>query len=265
MRPIAADSRSWRCVRDCVAVIGRGQCAGRRPGTRRTWRRWQQRARRSPRSASWRRSRSLTASPSWTRAVARRRCREAIGSDKPVLVNFIFTTCTTICPVMSAGMSQFLANLGAEQDRVRVVTISIDPETDTADVLRAYAARYHAPFQLAVPDRHAGGHRCGAASLRQLSRRQEQSRGRDVRPLGAPTRRGSRSTASRAPRRCCTRSWGTSVPRIVTEAQPMHVSAHPRGDRRRRASAALSPGAGDAGAGRVRPHAAGCNRSSGVR
>jgi protein SCO1 len=70
---------------------------------------------------------------------------EAVGSKKPVLVNFIFTTCTTICPVMSAGMSQFLANLGADQDSVRVVTISIDPENDTADVLRSYAARYHAP------------------------------------------------------------------------------------------------------------------------
>jgi len=71
--------------------------------------------------------------------------RAAIGSDKPVLVNFIFTTCTTICPVMSAGMSQFLTNLGAERDRVRVVSISIDPELDTVDALRAYAARYHAP------------------------------------------------------------------------------------------------------------------------
>ena len=70
--------------------------------------------------------------------------REAIGSDKPVLVNFIFTTCTTICPVMSAGMSQFLTNLGAERDHVRVVSISIDPEADTVDALRAYAARYHA-------------------------------------------------------------------------------------------------------------------------
>ena len=29
--------------------------------------------------------------------------REAVGSDKPVLVNFIFTTCTTIRPVMSHG------------------------------------------------------------------------------------------------------------------------------------------------------------------
>jgi protein SCO1/2 len=71
--------------------------------------------------------------------------REALGSDKPVLVNFIFTTCTTICPVMSAGMSQFLTNLGPDRDRVRVVSISIDPALDTVDALRAYAARYHAP------------------------------------------------------------------------------------------------------------------------
>jgi len=71
--------------------------------------------------------------------------REALESDKPVLVNFIFTTCTTICPVMTAGMSQFLTNLGSEQDQVRVVSISIDPENDSPATLRAYAKRYHAP------------------------------------------------------------------------------------------------------------------------
>jgi protein SCO1 len=70
--------------------------------------------------------------------------RAALGSGEPVLVNFIFTTCTTICPVMSAGMAQFLANLGPEREHVRVVSISIDPELDTVDALRAYAARYHA-------------------------------------------------------------------------------------------------------------------------
>ena len=70
---------------------------------------------------------------------------EAVGSDKPVLVNFIFTTCTTICPVMSAGMSQLMKNLAPEEDSVRVVSISIDPENDTVEALRAYAARYHAP------------------------------------------------------------------------------------------------------------------------
>jgi protein SCO1/2 len=70
--------------------------------------------------------------------------REAIGSDTPVLVNFIFTSCTTICPVMSTGFAQFQERLGAERDRVRLVSISIDAETDTVDALREYAARYRA-------------------------------------------------------------------------------------------------------------------------
>ncbi|HSL23640.1 MAG TPA: SCO family protein [Vicinamibacterales bacterium] len=69
---------------------------------------------------------------------------EAIGSDAPVLVNFIFTTCTTICPVMSTGFSQFQSTLGADRDRVRLISISIDPDTDTAEALRAYAARFGA-------------------------------------------------------------------------------------------------------------------------
>jgi protein SCO1 len=71
--------------------------------------------------------------------------REVLASDKPVFVNFIFTSCTTICPVMSSGLSQFLKNLGTEQDQVRVVSISIDPDVDTPATLLAYAARYHAP------------------------------------------------------------------------------------------------------------------------
>ncbi|MFN8093250.1 MAG: SCO family protein [Vicinamibacteria bacterium] len=70
---------------------------------------------------------------------------EALATEKPVLVNFIFTSCTTICPVMSAGMSQFMANRGKDQDGVRVVSVSIDPEIDTVAKLRAYAERYHAP------------------------------------------------------------------------------------------------------------------------
>jgi protein SCO1/2 len=71
--------------------------------------------------------------------------RDALGLDKPVLVNFIFTSCTTICPVMSAGMAQLVANLGPEQESVRIVSISIDPDADTVAALRAYARRYHAP------------------------------------------------------------------------------------------------------------------------
>jgi protein SCO1/2 len=59
-------------------------------------------------------------------------------------LNFIFTTCTTICPVLSASFSQLQEALGTEADEVRMVSISIDPEYDSPDRLREYAKRFHA-------------------------------------------------------------------------------------------------------------------------
>ena len=65
--------------------------------------------------------------------------RDALTSDSPVMVNFIFTSCTTICPVMSAGFSQLARRLATENRPVRLVSISIDPEYDTPARLREYA------------------------------------------------------------------------------------------------------------------------------
>lgn len=67
-----------------------------------------------------------------------------VEGDRPVMLNFIFTTCTTICPVLSATFSQVEQQLGPERDGVRMISITIDPEYDTPERLRAYAARYHA-------------------------------------------------------------------------------------------------------------------------
>jgi protein SCO1/2 len=65
-------------------------------------------------------------------------------SDKPVVVNFVFTTCTTICPVMTATFSKMYRELGNEQDGVLLVSVSIDPEYDTPSVLKKYAERWKA-------------------------------------------------------------------------------------------------------------------------
>ena len=64
--------------------------------------------------------------------------------DKPVILNFIFTTCGAICPVMSATFSQLQAALGPQRDAVRMLSISIDPEEDTPAALKAYAGKYGA-------------------------------------------------------------------------------------------------------------------------
>jgi protein SCO1/2 len=69
---------------------------------------------------------------------------EALNSDEPVMLNFIFTTCTTICPVLSATFSQVQRELGPEAKNVRMISVTIDPEQDTPAQLKKYAARFKA-------------------------------------------------------------------------------------------------------------------------
>lgn len=67
------------------------------------------------------------------------RLRELLASDDPVMVNFIFTTCSTICPVMVRVFADVPTRLGAAAKDLRMISISIDPENDTPAQLKAYA------------------------------------------------------------------------------------------------------------------------------
>jgi protein SCO1 len=69
---------------------------------------------------------------------------EEMDDGRPVLLNFIFTTCTDICPLMSSVFEQFQHRLGADADKVHLMSISIDPEQDTPARLAAYARKFHA-------------------------------------------------------------------------------------------------------------------------
>ncbi|KGM86249.1 Uncharacterized protein SCO1/SenC/PrrC [Roseovarius mucosus DSM 17069] len=64
---------------------------------------------------------------------------DLLDFDGPVLLNFIFTSCATICPVMSATFGQTQEDLVAIDDNYLMVSISIDPEYDTPTRLREYA------------------------------------------------------------------------------------------------------------------------------
>jgi protein SCO1/2 len=75
-----------------------------------------------------------------------------LASEEPVALNFIFTTCTTICPVMTATFVQMRRQLGDDAGRVRLVSISIDPEQDRPEVLRQYAERYGAGWTFLTGD-----------------------------------------------------------------------------------------------------------------
>lgn len=72
--------------------------------------------------------------------------RDILAGDRPVAVNFIFTSCTTICPVMTATMLQTQHHLANETTRPEFVSITIDPEFDDAATLQQYSARYGAKW-----------------------------------------------------------------------------------------------------------------------
>jgi len=69
---------------------------------------------------------------------------QELDDGRPLIMNFIYTTCETTCPLSSATFTQFQAKLGAERDKVHMVSISIDPEQDTPARLREYAKKFHA-------------------------------------------------------------------------------------------------------------------------
>jgi protein SCO1/2 len=67
-----------------------------------------------------------------------------VNSGKPVVIDFIYGTCTTICPVLSAGYTNFQRKLGADTRSVQLISISIDPENDGPAVMKKYLKNYRA-------------------------------------------------------------------------------------------------------------------------
>jgi protein SCO1/2 len=70
--------------------------------------------------------------------------REELNDGRPVVLAFIFTSCTTVCPLTSHTLSELQTRLGRERARVHLVSVTIDPEQDTPARLRAYAKTFNA-------------------------------------------------------------------------------------------------------------------------
>lgn len=64
---------------------------------------------------------------------------------KTVAINFIFTTCTTICPPLAATFARVQQEMGDKVGRdVHFISISVDPLTDTPERLKAWGAKFKA-------------------------------------------------------------------------------------------------------------------------
>jgi protein SCO1 len=65
----------------------------------------------------------------------------AIDDARPVLLNFVFTSCTSICLPMAQVFAEAQERLGTQAGQVQMISISIDPSQDSPARLTAYAGR----------------------------------------------------------------------------------------------------------------------------
>jgi len=66
--------------------------------------------------------------------------------DRAVIVDFIFTRCSSVCSALGTGYQQLQADIQTEhlEKEVRLVTVSFDPERDTPAVIADYGRRLSA-------------------------------------------------------------------------------------------------------------------------
>ncbi len=65
-----------------------------------------------------------------------------LDADAPQIVNFIYTTCSTICSTQTATLAELQRRLAARGARARFVSFTIDPDNDTPQRLAAFARQF---------------------------------------------------------------------------------------------------------------------------
>ena len=65
-------------------------------------------------------------------------------ASAPLILNFVCTSCPAACPAMGAALFELQETLALEGGKVRIVSISLDPQHDTPERLKAYARHFMA-------------------------------------------------------------------------------------------------------------------------
>jgi protein SCO1 len=63
-------------------------------------------------------------------------------AGKPYAIFFGFTNCPDVCPTTLLMMTNALTKLGPEADSLKVIFVTVDPERDTSEQLRAYLSSF---------------------------------------------------------------------------------------------------------------------------
>ena len=67
-------------------------------------------------------------------------------AGKVVVVFFGFTQCPDVCPTSMAELAGIKKSLGAEGDKLQAIFITVDPERDTPELLKAYMGNFDPTF-----------------------------------------------------------------------------------------------------------------------
>ena len=73
-------------------------------------------------------------------------------AGKVVVVFFGFTQCPDVCPTSMTELAGIKKSLGADGDKLQAVFISIDPERDTPEILKAYMGNFDPTFLALRPN-----------------------------------------------------------------------------------------------------------------
>jgi len=67
-------------------------------------------------------------------------------AGKVVIVFFGFTQCPDVCPTTMVELAQIKKTMGTDGDKLQVVFITVDPERDTPELLKAYMGNFDPTF-----------------------------------------------------------------------------------------------------------------------
>ena len=67
-----------------------------------------------------------------------------LDDGRPVIMNFVFVSCSALCPMLSHLFSKVQTILAKDDQKFHLVSISIDPENDTPAKLTEYAKKFGA-------------------------------------------------------------------------------------------------------------------------
>ena len=73
-------------------------------------------------------------------------------AGKVVVVFFGFTQCPDVCPTSMSDLAGIKKSLGADGDKLQGVFISVDPERDTPEILKAYMGNFDPTFLALRPN-----------------------------------------------------------------------------------------------------------------